>query len=79
MNERKAVEVIRRNMQKLSEKEREALEMVCIEEKTIYGTAKELKISRSTVRYRVKMAKMHLKEKITEEIGKKGIEEILKG
>ncbi len=75
----KIEEIVRRNMKKLSEKEYNVLIKLYFERKTIYSTAKELKISRNTVKYREGKAKEHLKKIILEDMGKSEIMLTLRG
>ena len=79
MNEKAAKEVVSRNMEKLPEKEQVVLKKLYLENKTIYTTAKELKITRRTVRYRRDNAVRHLKTEILREIGNLGITLIMEG
>ena len=74
-----AEEAFNRNMKKLSEKEREVIEKLYLEGKTIYAISKGLKISRSTVRYRKHIAIEHLKREILNDIGNLGIMLSLRG
>ncbi|MCD6426932.1 MAG: sigma-70 family RNA polymerase sigma factor [Caldisericaceae bacterium] len=70
--------IVRRHIAKLPEKERAAVVKVFLENKTIYLAAKELKITRHTLKYRLKKAKNAMRKSITEEIGIEKIEELLK-
>ncbi len=79
MSGKSAEEAFNRNMKKLSEKEREVIEKLYLEGKTIYAASKELKISRSTVRYRRHKAIEHLKREILNDIGNLGIMLSLRG
>ena len=79
MNGESASRALNRNIKKLPGKEREVLEKLYLEHKTIYAASKELKISRSTVRYRKHKAIEHLKTEILNDIGNLGIMLALRG
>ncbi len=70
--------IIDRHIEKLPEKERVVVLKVFFESKTIYLVAKELKISRHAVKYRLEKAKRMMKESIIEDLGMEKIETLLK-
>ena len=70
--------LIRRHVAKLPEKERAAVVKIFFENKTVYLAAKELKISRHALKYRLEKAKNEMRKSITEEIGTERIEKLLK-
>ncbi len=74
-----AEKIIRQSMKQLSTKECDVLIKLYFENKTIYATAKELKITRNTVRYRKEKAKEHLKTTILNNVGNLGITLALRG
>ncbi len=70
--------LVRKHLTKLSEKEREAVIKVFFESRSVYLAAKELKISRHALKYRLEKAKKAMRKSIIEDVGIEKIEELLK-
>jgi len=71
-------EIIRRNLMKLKDSERDTIEEVFFKGKNIARISKDLKVSRSCINYRLKKGMENLKQLIVKEIGIKDVERLIK-
>ncbi len=71
-------EIIRRNLMKLKDSERDTIEEVFFKGKNIARIPKDLKVSRSCINYRLKKGMENLKQLIVKEIGIKDVERLIK-
>ncbi len=70
--------LIEKHLLKLNRKEEEAIRKVFFENKTKYAAAKELKISRHALQYRMEKGMEKMRRSIIEEIGEEEVERLLR-
>jgi DNA-directed RNA polymerase specialized sigma subunit len=75
---REMTEIIKRNLIKLKDSERDTIEEVFFKGKNITQVSKDLKVSRSCINYRLKKGMENLKQLIVKEIGIKNVERLIK-